>query len=314
VIGRAAREGRDKLTLICSPGIVGFGYWVEQLIAESTGKLGRGIVPVEGEPVGPPSVYGEDRVFVYLRHVESAVGSQDEAVTALEGAGQPVVRIELGDAYDLGGEFFRWELATATAGALLRVDPFDEPNVQESKDNTKRVLHDYDRTGALPPEKPLFENGLRLFAAAPTANAIRRAGDVPDALARFLKSVESGDYLAITAYLPRTPETEKTLGRIRAALRDRLAVATTLGYGPRFLHSTGQLHKGGPNTGVFVLLTDDALEDIAVPEAPYTFDRLRMAQALGDLQSLQAAGRRVAHVHLDGERVAALRALRSGLQ
>jgi transaldolase/glucose-6-phosphate isomerase len=309
VIGRGARAGRDKLTLICSPGIASFGYWVEQLIAESTGKQGRGIVPVEGERVGPPQVYGDDRIFVYLRHIESAVGSDDEAVVALEGAGQPVVRIELGNPYDLGGEFFRWEVATATAGALLRVNPFDEPNVQESKDNTKRVLHEYERTGALPPEKVLFEDGLQVSAAAPTANAIRRASGVGDALARFLKSIEPGDYLAITAYLPRTPATDDALNRLRVALRDRLKVATTLGYGPRFLHSTGQLHKGGPSSGVFLQLTHQPEVDMPVPGAPFSFGILAQAQAAGDLHSLQARGRRALRVNLGRDVAAGLKRL-----
>ncbi|MGE0542326.1 MAG: bifunctional transaldolase/phosoglucose isomerase [Dehalococcoidia bacterium] len=313
IIGRAARDGRDKLTLICAPGIASFGYWVEQLIAESTGKQGKGIIPIEGEPVGAPAVYGDDRLFVYLTLAEEPDDHQDAAVAALERAGFPVVRITLRDRYDLGGEFFRWELATATAGALLGVNPFDEPNVQESKDNTRRVLREYEQRGAFPDERPLFDDGLTLYAATPTANGLRRTADSAAALCRFVKECEPGDYLAITAYLPRTEEIDAALREIRRHLRDTLKVATTVGYGPRFLHSTGQLHKGGPARGVFLQLTHDITTNLPVPGAPYSFGVLERAQALGDLQSLQSRKLRAVRVSLGADIAAGLERLKAAL-
>lgn len=313
IIGRAARDGRDKLTLICAAGIASFGYWVEQLIAESTGKQGKGIVPIEGEPLGSPKVYGDDRLFVYLTLAEEADTRQDAAVGALEAAGFPVVRITLHDRFDLGGEFFRWEMATATAGALLGVNPFDEPNVQESKDNTLRVLRDYEQKGAFPEERPLFDDGLTVVSAAPSANGLRRAEDSAAALRRFLGDCEPGDYLAITAYLPRTDAIDMALQEIRRHLRDTLKVATTLGYGPRFLHSTGQLHKGGPARGVFLQITHDITTDMPVPGVPYSFGVLERAQALGDLQSLQSRKLRAVRVGLGTDIATGLERLKSAL-
>ena len=313
VIGAVARTGRDKLTLVCSPAIASFGYWVEQLIAESTGKEGKGIVPVEGEQLGPPEVYGDDRLFVYLRLRDGADSAQDAAVAALAAAGRPVVRIDLADRSDLGGEFVRWEVTTAAASALLGINAFDEPNVQESKDNTRRLLQEYEERGALPSEQPLLDDGLQLFAAPPTADALRGAPDPATALARFLETVKPGDYLAITAYLPRTPAHEAALTTLRTALRDRLKVATTLGYGPRFLHSTGQLHKGGPPRGVFLQLTHDDPTDRPVPGAPYSFRVLEQAQALGDLQSLQSRRLPALRVHLGADINAGLQHLCAAL-
>jgi len=307
------REGRDKLTLVCAPGIATFGYWVEQLVAESTGKRGTGVVPVEGEALGPPEVYGRDRLFVYLRLGSEADPAQDAALDALSRAGQPVLTIDLHDRYDLGGEFLRWEIATVAAGALLGIDPYDEPNVQESKDNTKRLLREVERSGALPSESPLLAGPVQLFAAPPTAATVRGAGELAAALAAFLGTVTPGDYLAITAYLPRTAATEAALQSVRHALRDRLHVATTLGYGPRFLHSTGQLHKGGPATGVFLQITDPTGEDLPVPGAPFTFGALEQAQALCDLQALQSRGRRALRVQLTDGIDAGLRRLSEAL-
>jgi glucose-6-phosphate isomerase len=261
-IGEAALAGRDKLTLVLDRRIRSFGYWVEQLIAESTGKDGKGIVPVEGEDLGDPGVYGSDRLFV-------GVGGQAviKGLGSLRDAGHPIVHLELEDAIELGGEFFRWEFATAVAGAVLGIHPFDQPNVQEAKDATKRLLAQADR----PPVDT-------------------------DDLEQFLHHVRPGDYLAIQAYLARNAETERLLHDARMRLRDRLKVATTVGFGPRFLHSTGQLHKGGPNTGVFVQLVEPPLEDVPIPGQPFSFGELLSAQALGDLQSLRAHGRRVARV------------------
>jgi transaldolase/glucose-6-phosphate isomerase len=301
VLGRAARDGRDKLTLVCSSGIASFGYWLEQLIAESTGKQGRGVIPVEGEPLGPPQVYGTDRLFVYLRLADGADEAQDGKVAALEAAGQPVVRIALRDVYDLGGEFFRWEVATATAGALLGADPFDEPNVQESKDNTRRVLREYEQKGALPQEKPLFSDGIEVYAGPPAAGLLRRTGDAAAGLRRYLEECGPGDYFAITAYLPKTPQVERRLQAIRTHVRDSRRVATTVGYGPRFLHSTGQLHKGGPPRGVFLQLTHQITTDMPVPGVPYSFGVLELAQALGDFQSLQSRRLRAVRVDLGAD-------------
>jgi len=314
MIGRAAREGHDKLTLVCSPRIAGFGAWLEQLIAESTGKQGRGIVPVEGEPLGAHEVYGTDRLFVYLRLTDDTDDGQDAAVAALEAAGQPVARIALRDAYDLGEEFFRWEMAVATAGALLGVNPFDEPNVQESKDNTRRLLREYEQKGELPAETPLFEDGgLQLFVGAPAANGLRRAEDFRAALQRFVGEAGAGDYLAIMAYLPPTAEAERELQAIRVQLRDRFKVATTLGYGPQFLHSTGQLHKGGSARGVFLQITHEPVVDMPVPGTPYSFGVLEWAQALGDLQALQSRRLRALRIDLGAEVTRGLTRLREFL-
>jgi transaldolase/glucose-6-phosphate isomerase len=313
VIGRAARDGRDKLTLICSPGIASFGYWVEQLLAESTGKQGRGVVPIEGEPIGAPDVYGDDRLFVYLRLVDGVDEAQEAAVIALEAAGRPVVRLLLRDGYDLGGEFFRWEVATATIGALLGVNPFDEPNVQESKDNTRRVLRDYEQRGMLPEERVLFDDGVQVLAASPNANGLRRTTDSGTALRRFVAAAEPGDYLAITAFVPRTEEVEDILRSIRVHVRDRFKVATSVGYGPRYLHSTGQLHKGGSARGVFLQLIHDITEDISVPGVPYSFGVLEQAQAIGEFQALQSRKLRAVRVNLGSGLIEGLHALRTAL-
>src|SRR5690242_13367306 len=264
LLGEAALAGRNKATFVLSPGIGRFGLWVEQLIAESTGKEGKGILPVAGEPLGPPDVYGRDRVFVEL----SLPGESDDAVQgrlrALNAAGHPVVRLTLEDRYDLGQEFFRWEFATAVAGAILRINAFDQPNVAESKQNTKEVL-----AGKKPP--------------TPASSASE--------LDRFFAAIKPGDYLALMAYLPPTPENDRRLAVARAKLRDRLKVATTLGYGPRFLHSTGQLHKGGPPVGHFLQIIERVEQDVPIPGMPYTFGQLESAQAEGDLLALRGRGR-----------------------
>jgi transaldolase/glucose-6-phosphate isomerase len=269
VMGEAALHGRDKLTLVMPHEFATLGYWIEQLIAESTGKEGRGILPVEGEPLGPPRVYGADRLF-------AAIG-KNASLNELADAGQPVIRLDYTDRYQLGAEFFRWELATAIAGHILRINPFDQPNVQEAKDATARIL----AGGAAEPQL--------------------------HTLADTLASVMPGDYIAITAYLNRNAANIDAFQSIRVALRDRFHVATTVGFGPRFLHSTGQFHKGGPNSGVFIQVVDDAETDLPIPGKPYGFGALNRAQALGDLTSLQAHGRRVTRVSL-AELTAAARA------
>jgi transaldolase/glucose-6-phosphate isomerase len=277
VFGTLAGLGRDKLTLVVTPKVRTFGYWVEQLIAESTGKLGTGIVPVEGEPVGQPAVYGDDRLFV---HIRMANDPEDARVRALEKAGQPVVTLSLRDKLDLGGEFLRWEIATAIAGAVLGIDAFDQPNVQESKDNTRKVLAGYQKTGRLP--------------EAETVDA----GAAGPALAAVLKQAKPHAYVAFMAYTAATPGAQGAAGKLREIVRDRTRYATTWGYGPRFLHSTGQLHKGGPPVGVFVQIVQEDSRDVPIPGEPFTFSTLKQAQALGDHQSLKSRGYPVVRINL----------------
>ena len=277
VIGTLAANKRDKLTLILSPKVATFGYWVEQLIAESTGKQGRGVVPVEGEPLGKPDVYGEDRLFVYVRMDKDP---QHKGVTALEDAGQPVVTLTLRDTLDLGAEFFRWEFATAIAGSILGIDAFDQPNVQESKDNTKKVLAKFRSSGRLPGAEAQPASGAR------------------SALESLLGRAKAGSYVALMAYTARNTSSERALTRIREMIRDRHRVATTAGYGPRFLHSTGQLHKGGPREGVFLQIVQEDAEELPIPGQPFGFSVLKQAQALGDLQSLQQRKLPVLRVNL----------------
>jgi glucose-6-phosphate isomerase/transaldolase/glucose-6-phosphate isomerase len=293
VLGRLALQGRNKLTLIASPKVASFGYWVEQLIAESTGKQGKGIVPVEGEPVGKPAVYGDDRFFVYIRMDSDPV---NRAVRALERAGQPVVTLTLRDKLDLGGEFLRWEVATAIAGSILGIDAFDQPNVQESKDNTKKVLGKFRASGKLP-------------AAVSLPAAKSRTG-----LRSLLDRPKPGAYFAIMAYATRTAASEAAIASIRSTVRDRTHFATTAGYGPRFLHSTGQLHKGGPKTGLFLQVVQDDTRDVPIPGQPYSFSILKQAQSLGDLQSLTSRRLPVLRVTLGREPAAGWRALAAAVK
>jgi transaldolase / glucose-6-phosphate isomerase len=309
VLGTLAQQGHDKVTLVASPPIATFGYWVEQLIAESTGKEGKGILPVEGEALGRPDVYGNDRLFVYLRTDQGANPAQDSQVAALQGAGHPVVRLTLADQYDMGQEFFRWEFAVAVAGALIGINAFDQPNVQESKDVTDALLAQYAQAGNLPQPPALLRNEdgrVALVAQGNEAARLASAGSLAGALASFADQAQAGDYVALLAYVQRTRETEQALQRIRLRLRDARRVATTLGYGPRFQHSTGQLHKGGANNGVFLQFVADDREDVPIPGAAYTFGTLKAAQALGDLQTLERHGRRVIRLHLGTDIAAGL--------
>lgn len=293
VIGEMAKLGRDKLTFVMSPTLEPFGYWVEQLIAESTGKDGKGILPVVSEPVGPPDIYGEDRVFVYLRLEPEP--THDAAVAALEEAGHPVVRLDLADVYDLGGQYFLWGMATAVAGHLIGVQPFNQPNVEAAKVQARNLITAYQERGELPRGE-----------AAPLSQ---------EALAAFLKQAQPGDYIALQAYVTPTPETDATLQRLCVALRERTRLAVTVGYGPRFLHSTGQLHKGDAGNGLFIQFTSDADPDVDIPIGPgalqsdITFGVLKMAQALGDFAALRQAGRRVVRFHLGTEVVQGLELL-----
>jgi glucose-6-phosphate isomerase len=306
LLGGAALAGHDKLTLLASPRLASLGLWVEQLIAESTGKEGKGIVPVAGEPLQPPESYGGDRLFVYTRLEGDDNEELDRFAAGLERAGRPLVTFPLADLYDLSGELFRWEFATALAGAVLRIDPFDQPNVQESKDNTSRLLAVYREKGALPEEAPdLVEGDLQMYGT--------REGSVEDALAAFLGQARPGDYLALMAYLDMAEPVDLALAGLRRRLLERSRLATTLGYGPRFLHSTGQLHKGGPNTGLFLQITADRPVKLPVPGQPYDFGTLQAAQALGDRQALRQHGRRAISIHLGSDVLGGLARLTAAL-
>ena len=304
VLGVSAKSGRDKVTIVASPGIADFGAWLEQLLAESTGKQGKGVVPVDAEPLGPPDAYGKDRLFVHLRLAGEADAQQDDAVAALERAGHPVVRIGVADRYHVGQEFFRWEIATAVAGAILGINPFDQPDVEASKDKTRELTTAYEQTGKLPAETALFEGGgLTLFADEKNARVFAKATTLVDYLKAHFARIKEGDYCALLAYVERNKLHLSTLQDIRVMIRDRKRVATCVGFGPRFLHSTGQAYKGGPNTGVFLQITCDDLPDVQVPDQKYTFGIVQVAQARGDFQVLAESGRRALRVHL-GEHVA----------
>lgn len=314
VMAECALAGRDKLTIVTDQRLSALGLWVEQLIAESTGKEGKGIVPVVGEPLGPVSAYGNDRLFVRI-----SVGGQDvetketketkSKLRALEAAGHPVVYRSLTDVYDLGAEFFLWEMATAFAGWRLRINPFDQPNVQESKDATRALLDKYVREGKLPEQNPLAsDEQLSVYAGGATADA-PVSSSVREALRAHCAKIKAGDYVALLAYVEETPEIEVAMQKVRTSVRDATDCATTTGYGPRFLHSTGQLHKGGPDSGVFIQMTAPDQVDLEVPGAPYTFGILKQAQALGDFQSLLAHGRRAIRVDLGNDLLAGLKKL-----
>ncbi len=317
ILGTLGNRGRDKVTIITSPGIHDLGAWLEQLIAESTGKIGKGLIPVDRESVGVPEVYGQDRVFAYLRLDSGVDAAQDKAVDALERAGQPVVRIAVEQAYNLGEEFFRWEVATAVAGSILGINPFDQPDVEASKVATRALTAEYEKTGKLPDEAPLFEApGVKLFADAKNAEALKKSG--ADSLEGYLKAhlnrLGAGDYFAVLAYIEMNEGHAKTLQGFRHAVRDARRVATCLGFGPRFLHSTGQAYKGGPNSGVFLQVTCDDTADLPVPGQKYTFGVVKAAQARGDFQVLAERGRRALRVHLAGDVNAGLQQLAGAIQ
>ena len=299
MLGTLAKAGRDKLTVVASPALSSVGSWLEQLIAESTGKEEKGMIPVEGEPLGDPRVYGRDRVFAYLRCADEPDPEQDATIEALQEAGHPVVRIDVADVMNLGQEFFRWEVATATAGALMAVNAFDQPNVQESKDFTWSYLEAFKNKEVLPQEPPVVVDGdVRVFADAANQRALSGASSLDESLSAHLARVYAGEYVALNVYVERTPAVHAAFQRIRTLIRDAKHVATTVGYGPRFLHSTGQLHKGGPNTGVFIQITAGEGEDLMIPGEPYSFGTLAAAQALGDMKSLTTRHRRVIRIHV----------------
>jgi transaldolase / glucose-6-phosphate isomerase len=302
-IGDFARNGRDKLTIVTHPDVAAFGAWAEQLIAESTGKLGKGIIPVEGETLGSPQDYGSDRVFVYVgANLPSPAPHTSDRLQALEDAGHPVIRLAMNDQYDIGEQFYLWEIATAAAGSVLAINAFDQPNVQESKDNTKKLLAQYESTGSIDEPTPKLKN------AAFDVSFLSGSSSA-DSLASVFKQLVPGDYVAICAYIARDERHIATLDELRLEIRDAADVAVTVGFGPRFLHSTGQLHKGGPNSAVMMQITCDEPTDPAIPSMSVGFRTLLAAQALGDWQSLDSRKRRGMRVHLHGDVDAALRAL-----
>ncbi|MGA2978429.1 MAG: bifunctional transaldolase/phosoglucose isomerase [Terriglobales bacterium] len=308
IVGTAARLGRDKITLIASPGITDLGAWLEQLIAESTGKLGKGIIPVDREALAASEVYGRDRIFAYVRLDTAPDAVQDAKVAALEKAGHPVVRIAVSDIYNLGQEFFRWEIATAVAGSILGINAFNQPDVEASKIVTKRLTSEYESKGSLPPEKPIVEEaGFKLFTDEKNAADLAKAagasagGALKNYLRAHLARLGAGDYFALLGYVEMNAEHESFLQSIRMTVRDHKRVATVLGFGPRFLHSTGQAYKGGPNSGVFLQITCDDAQDLPVPGQKYTFGVVKAAQARGDFQVLADRKRRALRVHLDSD-------------
>ena len=305
ILGVLGKSGRDKVTIVASPGIADFGAWLEQLLAESTGKQGKGLIPVDAEPLGTPDRYGQDRLFVYLRLTTEADPKQDHAVAALEQANHPVVRIAITDRYQIGQEFFRWEIATAVAGAILGINPFDQPDVEASKMKTRELTTAYEKRGELPPEAALLEqDGITLFADEKNRDALGRADSLAGYLRAHFRRLQAGDYGALLAYVERNKRHHDALQDIRLMIRDQKRIATCLGFGPRFLHSTGQAYKGGPNTGLFLQITCDDANDLAVPEQKYTFGVVKAAEARGDFEVLAERGRRVLRVHL-GRHVAA---------
>ena len=295
VLGELARRGRNKVTFVVPQEFITLGMWLEQLLAESTGKSGTGLIPVAGEPIGNPSMYGNDRVFAYFRLKNASNDVLGKNIEALKNAGQPVITITLDDLFDLSQEFFRWEIATATAGMILEINPFNQPNVQESKDNTKQLLAILKEEGELPEEAPdLIEEPLRLYGSQKEQN-------IAGALSRFFEQAKAGDYLAILAYIPESEAADKLLARMRVRVREQFRLVTTHGYGPRYLHSTGQLHKGGPNTGLFLMLISDDPVEMEIPGREYSFGNLKRAQASGDLKALRKHGRRVLKIQLGPE-------------
>jgi len=303
ILGVAARSGRDKITIITSPTIFDLGAWLEQLLAESTGKNGKGIIPVDGEQLGGAEVYGNDRLFAYIR-LESAPDLRQEGKLAeLARAGQAVVRISLAETYDLGQEFFRWEIATAVAGSIIGINAFNQPDVEASKVATRNLTAEYEKTGSLPAEKPVLEDGgIKLLTDERSAAELAKAAGNDRSLAGYLKAhldrLKTGDYFAALGYIEMNAAHEQALQAVRDAVRDKKRVATCLGFGPRFLHSTGQAYKGGPNSGVFLQVTCDDTVELPVPGQKYTFGVVKAAQARGDFQVLAERGRRALRVHL----------------
>lgn len=318
ILGTAANAQCDKITIFTSPEIADLGAWLEQLIAESTGKLGKGITPVDREAIGPPGVYGDDRIFAYVRLSGTADSKMDAQVEAIQAAGHPVIHIEIADRYEIFGQFFSWEIATAVAGSVMSINPFNQPDVESAKIETRTLTSDYEKTGKLEEQTPILEEGgLKLYAsdtyAATTLKTFASEGTLAGFLRAHLDQIHAGDYFAALAFLPMFPENEAAIQGFRHKVRDAKRAATCLGFGPRFLHSTGQDYKGGPNTGVFLQITADHAIDVAIPEQKYSFGVVIAAQAAGDLAVLQARGRRAMRVHLGTDVAAGLKTLAAAI-
>jgi glucose-6-phosphate isomerase len=310
-LGVAALNGRDKVTFVLSKSIAAFGYWVEQLIAESTGKEGKGLIPINGEEVGAPDVYGKDRIFIYISTQAEKGKGKSNKVDALEAAGHPVVRISLADDIALGGEYYRWEVATAIAGKVLGINPFDEPNVAESKKNTENILEEWQAKKDFAPATPKLANKhLSIYTGGKADKISAKDNSTIEAfIQKFTGMAKKGDYIALLPYFYKTDHRTKFLQAWRQQLRDEYKVATTLLHGPRYLHSTGQLHKGGPDTGLYIIITADEDETLAIPSEQYGFEVLHHAQALGDFRSLSDKGRRVIRINLGKDLDAGLKEL-----
>ncbi len=307
ILGELAKAGRDKVTLVTSPKLWDLGAWLEQLLAESTGKNGRGLIPVDLEEVAAPDVYGEDRGFVYIRLKDNADAEQDTGIENLRAANFPVIQIDVAELLDLGAEFFRWEYATAVAGAVININPFDQPNVQESKDFTAQLTQAYEKEGMLPVQTPFFvEDDVEVYADEANAQALGTIKDLNSCTAELLNQIRAGDYVALCAYLDMNEDTVAVLQALRHRIRNVYQVATTLGFGPRFLHSTGQLHKGGPNNVVVVQLTSDDATDVDIPGRAFSFGVLKQAQALGDARALSSQKRRAIRIHFKADIIAGI--------
>ncbi len=318
IMGVLANAERNKVTLIASPAIADLGAWLEQLLAESTGKDGKGLVPVADEPLGKPEVYGSDRLFAYIRFSDAADPEQDHAVESLQAAGQPVVKIEIADIYQLGQEFFRWEIATAVAGSIIGINAFNQPDVEASKEVTRQLTSEYEKTGKLPDQEPIFEaNGIKLFTNQSNAEALQQAVGDNTSLTEYLRAhldrLSPGDYLALLAYIERNDALSGQLQIMRREIRDHKQVATCVGFGPRFLHSTGQAYKGGSNTGVFLQITCDDAEDLPIPGHKYGFSVVKTTQAQGDFQVLAERDRRALRIHLNKDVSAGLMQLQTAV-
>jgi len=317
ILGTAANAGRDKLTIFTSPEIYDLGAWLEQLIAESTGKLGKGITPVDREGIAAPEVYGKDRIFASIRLAGTADKSQDARVAALEAAGHPVVHIEIRDLYEIFGQFFSWEVATAVAGSVMGINPFNQPDVESAKLETRALTTAYEQTGKLPERAPvLVDGGIGSYATeayAATLKAAAPAATLAGYLRAHLSQIHAGDYFATLAFLPMFPQHEQAIQGFRHKVRDAKRVATCVGFGPRFLHSTGQDYKGGPNTGVFLQITADHAIDVEIPGQKYSFGVVITAQAAGDLAVLESRGRRAVRVHLGADVAAGLKMLAAAI-
>jgi transaldolase / glucose-6-phosphate isomerase len=302
ILGICHGAGKEKLTIFTSPELHDLGAWLEQLIAESTGKKGTAIIPVDREPRQPAVSYGDDRVFVHLKFAHT---EDDTDVSDLFAAGHPVIEITIDDRYELGAEFFRWEFATAVAGSIMHINPFDQPDVESAKVEARKITDEYEKTGSLPPEEPFFEvKGVQLFSSVEHARRLTEMVDergLTEFLSAHLATIEDGDYFALLAYIERDQTNEEKLQRIRSSVLERYLPATCLGFGPRFLHSTGQAYKGGANNGVFLQITADDKTDIEIPGQDYTFGIVKAAQARGDFQVLLDRGRRALRIHFTEE-------------